>query len=127
MNNAPVAFRPDPIEVQIASMVIKRRAQLLPLAAAVSAHLTQLSEDHLHFGRMLAGHLGEPLAEEVTPSEVFCDTHEFLGLMQSVSCPLGAVTHFRLTSRDQADRSRLGPTPRMARSVAVVDLIQHPN
>ena len=124
----------DPFEVQIASLVILHRRNFLGHDEAALAELAGLSEDHLDYGRQLEKLTGKPSPfdphskEEITPAEVFLETDEFVGHTQSVPKPsIGMeIRHFRLTPRAEAERSQLGPTPEMARSVAVVSLIQHP-
>ncbi len=127
-------FHPDPFEVQITSIMIFNRAELLKHDSGTYAKLLQLSKDYLDYGHRMEklGGIPSPFEpdskEEATPAEVVYESEEFVGHTQSVPKPtIGMeIRHFRLTPRAEANRSRLGPTPEMARSNAVVSLIQHP-
>ena len=128
------ATKLDPFEVQIASLVILHRRDFLGHDEAALAELAGLSKDCLDYGRQLEKLAEKPSPfapnskEEVTQAEVFLETEEFVGYTQSAPKPsIGTeIRHFRLTPRAEAERSQLGPTPEMARSLAVVSLIQHP-
>jgi hypothetical protein len=127
-------YKLNPFEVQIASLVILYRREFLGHDDATFAELVWLSNDYLDHGRQLEKLAGMPSPfdphskEEVTPAEVFFETDEFVGHTQSAPKPLIGmeIRYFRLTPRAEAERSQIAPRPEMARSVAVVSLIQHP-
>ena len=127
-------YRPDPFALQITSLIIHRRAEFLAHSGCVFADLIELSADYDKYGKLLAELSGvptpfDPNAKEVpTPVELFLETDEFVGYTQRVPRPsVGMeIRHFRLASRSEAGHTRLGPSPQMARSLAVIDLIQHP-
>src|SRR5262245_31715869 len=125
----------DPFEIQIGSMVILHRAGLLPHDRFAHDELIQACNDYLWYGQLLEKLSGkaapwDPNSEnEVTPSEVFYETVELVGLTQAIPRPsLGMDDrHFRVCSRSEAEKSKFGPTPRLSGALAVVDLVQHPD
>jgi ribosomal protein S18 acetylase RimI-like enzyme len=128
-------YEPDPFELQIAAAVIRHRADLLAHDKATYDELVQASNDYLWYGRLLeksGGHTPpwDVCSEnETTPPEVFFETAELVGYMQSIPRPSLGVDrrHFRLLPRAQADKGRFAPTPAMAHALAVVELVQHPD
>lgn len=130
----PTEYQPDPFALQITSLVIHRRAEFLPHIGPAFAELVRLAADFDRYGNLLAQLRGvptpfDPKAKEVPTSvEVFLKTDEFVGYTQRVPRPsVGMdIRHFRLAARSEAAKSRLGPTPKMAGALAVMDLIQHP-
>jgi ribosomal protein S18 acetylase RimI-like enzyme len=130
----PTEYQPDPFALQITSLVIHRRAEFLPHIGPAFAELVGLAADFDRYGNLLAQLRGvptpfDPKAKEVPTSvEVFLKTDEFVGYTQRVPRPsVGMdIRHFRLAARSEAAKSRLGPTPKMAGALAVMDLIQHP-
>ena len=128
-------FEPDPFDVQIGAMVIFHRAALLDHGAVVYDQLIQISNDSIWYGQLLAEqHAQKPPWDagsnnEVTPPELFLDTAALVGHVQCILKPsLGmARRHFRLITRAQAEQGRFGPTPKVARSLAVAEVIQHPD
>lgn len=129
----PDDYQPDRFALQVASLVIHRRANFLPHSGKTFAELIELAANYHKYGTLIAELNREPTpfdpdAEEVpTPAEVFIETSDLIGYTQRVPGPsIGRdIRHFRLAARSDAGLSRLGPTPKMARSLAVTDLIQH--
>src|SRR5258706_9363496 len=127
-------YKPDPFEVQIAWLVMSYRTNFLRHDDSAIAELATLSKDYLDYGQQLEKLSGKPSPfdphskEEITPAEVFLTTDDFVGHTQYVPKPsIGMeIRHFRLTSHAEAQNSQLGPTPEIARSLAVVSLVQHP-
>jgi hypothetical protein len=125
----------DPFEIQIGAMVILRRAGLLRHDRFTHNELIQASNDFLWYGQLLQKVSRKTLPwdpnseNEVMPSRVFYETADLVGLTQAIPNPFLGMDrrHFRLSRRDGADKSKFGPTPRLSRSLAVVDLIKHPD
>jgi hypothetical protein len=63
--------------------------------------------------------------DEVTRAETFLETPELVGQAQSILRPTVGMEHrhFRLTPRSEAQDARFAPTPKMARALAVVEVI----
>jgi ribosomal protein S18 acetylase RimI-like enzyme len=117
----PIAARnyePDPVDIQIGAMVIFHRAALLDHSAIVRDQLIQISNDSIWYGQLLAEQNARTPPwdagsnNEVTQPELFLDAAALVGHVQSIL---------------EAEQGRFGPTPKMARSLAVVEVIQHPD
>ena len=78
-------YKPDPFEVQIASLVILYRKEFLEHDPKAVAALASLSKDYLDYGRKLEKLSGKPSPfdphskEEATPAEVFFENDGFIG------------------------------------------------
>ena len=126
---------PDPFHLQITAMIVESRAHFLPHDAGTFARLEGIVASLLRNAASLIDETGaqSPFSpgadDEAMPPEVFLETPELIGLTQAVPRPsIGmAIRHFRLVRREEAEHSRIGPNTAMARALAVVDLIQHPN
>ncbi len=138
MTEADAADRiptPDPFHLQITAVIVESRADFLPHDAETYARLGGIVASLLRNAESLIAETGaqspfHPAGDDVAgPPEVFLETPELIGLTQAVPRPsIGmAIQHFRLVRREEADRSRIGANTAMARALAVVDLIQHPN
>jgi hypothetical protein len=122
-------------DIQIGAMVILHRAALLRHDRFAHNELIQACNDYLWYGKHLEKLSGktppwDPNSEnEATAPEVFFETAELIGLAQAIPNPSLGVNHrhFRLCHRDDADTSKFGPTPRLSGSLAVVDLVKHPD
>src|SRR5262245_9179905 len=129
------SYHPDPFEIQIGALVVLHRAALLSQNANTHDTLIEIANDYRWYGQLLEQQSGmnapwdRNSKNDVTPPEQFLDTADLIGHTQSIPRPsLGMdYRHFRLTPRDEAKNARFGPTPKMARSAAVVEVVQHPD
>ena len=129
------SYHPDPFEIQIGALVVLHRAALLSRDAATHDALIEIANDYRWYGQLLEQQSGKKAPWDrnsknaVTPPELFLETADLIGHTQSIPRPsLGMdYRHFRLTARAEARNARFGPTPKMARSAAVVEVVQHPD
>ena len=129
------SYHPDPFGIQIGALVVLHRAALLSQDAATHDALIEIANDYRWYGQLLEQQSGKNAPWDrnsknaVTPPELFLETADLIGHTQSIPKPsLGMdYRHFRLTARAEAGNARFGPTPKMARSAAVVEVVQHPD
>jgi hypothetical protein len=129
------SYHPDPFEIQIGALVVLHRAALLSQNATAHDALIEIANDYRWYGQLLEQQSGTKAPwdrnskNDVAPPELFLDTADLIGHTQSIPRPsLGMdYRHFRLTPRAEAKNARFGPTPKMARSAAVVEVVQHPD
>jgi ribosomal protein S18 acetylase RimI-like enzyme len=128
-------FAADPYEIEIGGYVIFHRAGLLPHDRADRQALIEAANDYFWYAHLLERLNGtkppwdRSSKDEATPSEVFYENAEWVGLARSVPRPRIGIEqrHFRLTPRADAANSRLHPNPNEAGSLAVVEVIKHPS
>ena len=128
-------FAADPYEIEIGGYVIVHRAALLPQEDADRQALIDASNDYFWYAHLLERLNGRTppwdrnSRHEATAAEVFYENAEWEGLTQSVPKPRIGMEqrHFRLMPAAEAAGSRLHPNPKEAGSIAVVEVIKHPD
>jgi hypothetical protein len=112
--------------------VVLHRAALLSQDAATHDALIEIANDYRWHGHSCSSGRAARQApwdrnskNDVTPPELFLETVDLIGHTQSIPRPsLGMdYRHFRLTARAEAKNARFGPTPKMVRSAAVVEVV----
>ena len=126
---------PDPFEIQIGALVVLHRAALLSQNATTHDALIEIANDYRWYGQLLEQQSGKNAPWDrnsrnaVTPSELFLETADLIGHTRSIPRPsLGMdYRHFRLTARAEAKMRVSVQRLKMARSAAVVEVVQHPD